>query len=435
MRRREPLKGLDRAVLAAVAAGFIGFGVSFAAMFAKISSSPEIFEPYPPFGASFGWLRVAVLGVYGALWLALAVRTLRSISADGVTGALVLCGFAAFVMFVTGLGAGYGLECANALLDASPQVREPVLVRHLRREHAGRRNHESSAAIATISPVDLPTRQFDLNWSSCNVDDRSVPVSPFGAVRVGRGAFGVPWVDLPVECRQLAIDDRPLVRGLVLGRAPAVIVMLWPREDLGVDSAARTKRREKLYELLDRVGQGFPLLDAETVVNAAHEVLSADGAAAFEKTWAPVFDPDSTAKIDDIARAAAQIVDADGKHLTFGRRLSIWRRAVDGAAPGLPMVVIENGFGVGPASLVSLPCPGCTIVSAEEVDDGVLRLFTHTSPFMQLGWEGEQIFLADRAGKLAFKAGLSDTGRAPALARFRPVRCDRRARSSITRPR
>ena len=51
----------------------------------------------------------------------------------------------------------------------------------------------------------------------------------------------MPWVELPVECRPLAVSDRPLVGNVVLGREPAVVAVLAPEP--GGFSAARAERR------------------------------------------------------------------------------------------------------------------------------------------------------------------------------------------------
>ena len=46
---------------------------------------------------------------------------------EAVAAGVFMSGFVAFLMLVAGVGAGYGLNCANALLDFS--VRTPILVR------------------------------------------------------------------------------------------------------------------------------------------------------------------------------------------------------------------------------------------------------------------------------------------------------------------
>jgi hypothetical protein len=61
----------------------------------------------------------------------------------------------------------------------------------------------------------------------------------------------------------------------------------------------------------------------------------------------------------------------------------------------------------------TVPCPRCTIVSSEDVDENIFELFTGGS---EVRFQSDDILLADRAGKLAFNASLSETARASELA-------------------
>ena len=409
MRRTALVRTANLLLKAALASGVIGLTVSFISLFAKISYHPDLLEPYPTFGVSWSGLFVTVAVIYGAIWLAWSGIMLWASSYGESEASIVLVGFVGLLMFVTYFGAAYGLACANALLDTSPRLREPVLVRSLRREGGKVNGRRGSIGIATISPVDQPARQFDLVWDSCNVK-RSTPVSPFAAVRVGRGAFGVPWVELPVECRPLAVSDRPLVGDFVLGRGPAVLVILVPTEQSSSLSAAQVERRDHLLMLLDRLQQVERGWNTDMALSDAYALLSADGQAEFRAIVAPLATDDSTATSERVAEAGRRIVEADGQHRNFGYRFSIWRKAIESAGPDLPIVIIEN---VEKGNRAAVPCPRCTIVSADDVDKEVFGVFTGRS---HPEFEDERVFLADRAGKLAFKANLSDTAQAPELA-------------------
>ena len=142
----------------------------------------------------------------------------------------------------------------------------------------------------------------------------------------------------------------------------------------------------------------------------AREALSADGQAEFRGIVAPLKASDSIDEIEDAAGAAKRLVEVDRQHRNFGYRLSIWRKAIESAAPGLPIVIIEN---LEKGNQAAVPCPRCTIVSADDVDKEIFGVFTGRS---HPEFEDEQVFLADRAGKLAFEASLSDTSRAKGLA-------------------
>lgn len=409
MKKAALVKATELAVKAALVAGAIGLTVSFISLFAKISYHPDLLEPYPTFGASWRGLFVTVAVIYGAIWLAWSAVMLWTSSYGESEGSIVMVGFVGLLMFLTYFGMANGLACANALLDTSPRVREPVLIRHLIRGSEKTVRGSVVVAIATVSPVDEPTRQFDLDWNSCNVK-RSTPVSPFAAVRVGRGAFGVPWVELPVECRPLAVSDRPLVGDFVLGRGPAVLVILVPREQSGSLSAAQVERRDHLLMLLDRLQQVERGWDTDMALSDAYALLSADGQAEFRAIVAPLATDDSTSTSERVAEAGRRIVEADGQHRNFGYRFSIWRKAIESAAPGLPIVIIEN---LQKGNQAAVPCPRCTIVSADDVDKEIFGVFTGRS---HPEFEDERVFLADRTGTLAFKANLSDTARAPELA-------------------
>ena len=403
------VKPANLALKVAFVSGAIGLAVSLISFFPKLSYLPDFLSPYPTFGASWRGLFVTVAVIYGAIWLAWSAIMLWSSSYGESEGSIVMVGFVGLLMFVTYFGMANGLACANALLDTSPRVREPVLIRHLIRGSEKTVRGSVLVAIATVSPVDEPTRQVDLDWNSCNVK-RSAPVSPFAAVRVGRGAFGVPWVELPVECRPLAVSDRPLVGNVVLGREPAVVVVLAPEP--GGFSAARAERRRGLLTNLDELSEARG--DPEEMVNLllvdAREALSADGQAEFRGIVAPLKASDSIDEIEDAAGAAKRLVEVDSQHRNFGYRLSIWRKAIESAAPGLPIVIIEN---LEKGNQAAVPCPRCTIVSADDVDKEIFGVFTGRS---HPEFEDEQVFLADRAGKLAFEASLSDTSRAKELA-------------------
>jgi hypothetical protein len=410
MRRTGLIKAANVSLKAALVSGAIGVMVSMLSLFVRHSYYPDLLEPYPTFGVNVRSLYATVAVIYGVIWLAWSGIALWASSYQEGEATIVTVGLVGLLMLVTNFGMACGLECANALLDASPRVRVPVLVRRVRREDETTPKGAASVGIATISPVDQPTRQFDLVWDSCNLS-RSTPVSPFAAVRVGRGAFGVPWVELPVECRPLAISDRPLVGKFVLGREPAVVVTLVPTEQSGNLPTPQVERRAHLLMLLDRLEQGEPGWDTDLALSDAREVLSADGEAEFQAIVAPLAVDNSAATSRDIGEAAQRIVEGDSEHRNFGYRLSIWNRAVESAAPGLPVVIIENAS--ARSERMSVFCPRCTIVSSKDVDDDIFELFTGGT---EMKLEGDQILLADRAGKLAFKAGLSETSRAAQLA-------------------
>ncbi len=419
MQERTLVKAVNSAIKTAIIAGFVGFGISIIFMLAKSSLRPEIFEPYPLFGASLARLHTAVVIIYAGLWLFWTVVSLRTVSADNVTPTLVICSFAVILMLVAGVGAAYGLNCANALLDFSSPVRTPVLVRDVRRVDTSTIRGKSSVVIATVSPVDRPDEQFNLNWNSCGVKSPAV-VSPFALVRVGRGAFGAAWVELPVECRALAVGDRPFFGTFRLGTAPLIVATVEQGESASV-RAMRAERRSDLLRIFNGFINGSPgsrMGQAEAALSNANLALLAEGRAELRKTLQPLLTGDAPGKAKDIGREAIRIVNEDLRRQDPAHLLSVWKQGIDAAAPDVPMAVIRGGDGAG--VIADFKCAHCSILSEESVDMHVYGVFTgRTMP----GLGGDQIILADRNGRVAFQSALSNTSSVSALAeRLRSLR-------------
>jgi hypothetical protein len=410
MPERPFVRAVNSALKLAVIAGFAGFGVCILFMFAKSSYRPEIFEPYPLFGASLANLHRGIVIVYAGLWLSWAVVTLRRVSGDSAAAGIVMCGFCALLMLVAGAGAAYGLDSANALLDFSSPVRTAVLLRNVRREDTSTIRGKSSVLIATVSPIERPDRQFDMNWNSCRL--KPDEVSPFAAIRVGPGAFGAPWVALPVECRPLAVGDRPLFGSFRLGNAPAIVATVEP--EAADVREMRAARRFDLLQTFNGFVNGAPGSrrgQAEAALSDAELALLAEGRAELQKALEPLVIGDAPEKAKDIGRAAIRIVNEDRQRQDPGYLLTLWKQGIEAVAPKVPMVVIRSGNGSG--VLTDFQCSRCFILSEDTVDMGIYRAFSgRTAP----GLGGNQIFLLDATGRLTFKADLSDTALVPKLA-------------------
>ncbi|HLK92914.1 MAG TPA: hypothetical protein VKZ18_23680 [Polyangia bacterium] len=413
MQERRHVRAVNAALKAAVIAGFVGFGACIVGLVAKFSSRPEIFEPYPLFGASLAWLHWVVAVIYAGLWLTWMVVMLRAVPGDQGTAGLVVGGFVGLLMLVAGVGAAYGLNCANALLDFSAPVRTPVLVRKVRSESGKTIRGATSLVMATVSPLDRPDQQVDLDWRSCDVTSPAV-VSPFASIRVGRGAFGAPWIALPVDCRALAAGDRPLFDTFRLGSGPAIVATVDKGESASV-RAMRAERRSELLQTFDGFingSTGSRRGQAEAALSDAELTLSAAGRAELENALRPLLIGDVPGKAKDVGREAIRIVNEDLRRQDPAYLLSLWKQGIDAAATNVPMAVIRGGDGAG--VLAGFQLPGCSIVSEDTVDMAIYRAFTgRTGP----GLGGNQVFLADRSGHLAFKAALSDTSSLPALVR------------------
>jgi hypothetical protein len=407
MEERKLVKVANTAIKAAIVAGFVGIGICILFMVVKSSSRPEILEPFPLFGASLARLHTAVVIVYAGLWLFWTVVILRE-----EPGALLICGFVAILMLVAGVGAVYGLDCANALLDFSSPVRTPVLVREVRRDRGKTIRGASFVVMATVSPADRPDQRFELNWNSCGVSS-SEEVSPFGAVRIGRGALGAPWVALPVECRALAVGDRPFFGTFRLGSGPLIMATVERGEAASV-RAMRAQRRAEMLDIFNgfiNSSSGYRKVRAEVALSNADLALLPEERAELEKALEPLVKMDEAWRAKDIGREAIRIVNEDSRHQDPAYRLSVWMQGIAAVAPSVPKAIIRAGDGAG--VLADFKCAGCSILSEDTVDMAIYRILTgQTEP----GLGGSQIFVIDGAGRVAFKAKLSETSLVPTLA-------------------
>ena len=406
MLERTLVRAMNSAVRAAVIAGFVGYGVCILFMLLKFSSHPDLFEPYPLFGGSLAWLHWMVAVIYAGIWLAWTLIILRQVAAG-----VFMSGFVAFLMLVAGVGAGYGLNCANALLDFSSPVRTPILVRGVNDGSGKTIRGASLTVMATVSPLDRRDQRFKLNWNSCGVSPDDI--SPFAFLRIGRGLFGAPWVALPVECRALAVADRPLFGTFRLGSSPVIVATVERGEGASV-RAMRDESRSQMLEVFQGFIDGSPSSDrgqAEFALKAADLALLKDGRAQLRKLLAPLLSGDPQAKEEDIGRAAIRIVNEDLRRQDPVYLLTLWKQGIDTAAPEVPIAIIRSDNGAG--ILTDFQCSRCSMLSEDTVDMDIYRLFAGDTA---RGLGGNQIFLLDAAGRVTFKADLSDTALVPRLA-------------------
>ena len=221
------LRGLDRIVAGAVLLGLVGLLIWLVSSFIHINIDSGDSGPYPTFGPDPGRRYVVVLLVYAAIWLRLTVQELRRSSVEASTASLGLCLVVGLIMAAGCAGLCLGLDCLNAWLDFSTPAHVPVLVQARRSEKRHTKyGAPHGVSIARVTRMDRPGPAFDVPWDSCRVPSPSV-ASPLATVKVGPGAFGIPWISLPVVCRPLTVADRPLATGVFLGRgAPVVLVTL-----------------------------------------------------------------------------------------------------------------------------------------------------------------------------------------------------------------
>ena len=222
------IRALRWALRAAGYVGAAGFVVWFVSVLWNLRFTPELYEPYQRYGGSFGHLWAVVFTLYGLLWLNAFVVGYRAIRAPELTTKFVVVALFTGMLFLLAAGGTcLGIECLNALLDFSPLQETPVVVSPTwQKARVNKNGSPYHVKMAAVNRLDHPDERVELNWDSCDVK-YPAERSRAATLRIGRGAFGIPWVALPVGCHALTVDERPLFGDFVLGkRGPAVIFVV-----------------------------------------------------------------------------------------------------------------------------------------------------------------------------------------------------------------
>jgi hypothetical protein len=221
------IRALRWARRAAWGLGTAGVVVWFVSLLWNLRFTPEIYEPYQRYGGSFGHLQAVVFTLYGLLWLigfAAGYRAIRD--PELTTKFVVIALFNGMLLMFAAAGACLGIECLNALLDVSPLRETPV---HVSKTWEEKRLNKSGAPyhvkMAAVNRLDHPDERVVLNWDSCDIK-YAAERSRAATIRIGRGAFGIPWVALPVGCQALTVDERPLFGDFVLGKRGTAVIFV-----------------------------------------------------------------------------------------------------------------------------------------------------------------------------------------------------------------
>jgi hypothetical protein len=195
------IRTLNRAIRCALIVGCAGALIWLVSIMLHARYLPSVEAPYPTFGGSFTTCFEVIAALYLTLWGSLSLATIRAARGpDLAVGAAGLALFGGLLMTATCAGLCLGVGCLNALLDFSPTVATPVLVQSTRSEKSMYKKQVTWDRIATVNRLGHPHEAIDVNWNSCGVPSYDHP-SPFAILSVGRGAFGVPWIALPVLCK------------------------------------------------------------------------------------------------------------------------------------------------------------------------------------------------------------------------------------------
>ena len=303
----------------------------------------------------------------------------------------------------------FGLDCLNAWLDFSAPKPIRVLVhRRWTERHRGKTGYHS-VFFAEISRLDHAGPNFTVPWDSCKVSP-SGPASPFATVRVGSGAFGIPWMSLPVECHPLEVSDRPLAKGVTLGRgAPVVLVTVGSLDGPEyLDDGAKT--------LLDRI-EALPFLSA---LVASDYDLHAHRVVEVEIGKARGFTGQERAQLIQILKPFGEVDDAArtkliDRALEFARTtmqrnlaratVTKWIDSIGHACPGVPKVIVYAGSKPDWASSVS--GENCEMVRVQDIDHDIGALFMRE----EKSWHDDSFYVADGKGKRVFSAPVSELER------------------------
>ena len=378
------------------------------------------FDPFPTFGGNFagaerriGWAALilwvfAMVNIYRAVADRAAAESKTSIGAKAV---LLFTSVSGLLVFCAWLGAQESLPLYNALFDFGPVKPTPVAVQSFGgRSFTTFKYGRSSSRTAIVSRLDHPGEQIEIDWSGCPIPFRET--SPFATLRLARGALGVPWISLPIECRPLAVSDRPLFKGMVLGKGRPVILVVIEFDDPTMDETV-TRAVAVVLEQLDRIagGRADPLQSAVNEAVAEAGLLDQATQEQLKAVLKPVLDGAPGVDASAVARRARNVIQANRLKANQAHTFGLWKKTADATAPEVPIVVIYKR---DPGKHLSeYQCSRCTLWSDEEIDPDIFRVFAGRP---ELGVGDPRVLLADSAGRRSFEAALSDTAQLPTFA-------------------
>jgi hypothetical protein len=215
-------------------------------------------EPLQRYGGSFANLYEVVFGLYGAVWLISLIVDYRATrDPDRAQMVVVFALIGGVALGTAALGASMGITCLNALLDFSPLQETPVHVRDAWEKAERYKGQTSHVKMAIVNRLDHPNERVELNWDSCKIPHGDPP-SASATIRIGRGAFGIPWVALPVQCHALTITEEPLFGDFYLGKGSPAIIFTVERSD-NASSDERVAMYSKWRRSIEEVAPQIPL--------------------------------------------------------------------------------------------------------------------------------------------------------------------------------
>jgi hypothetical protein len=402
---------LGRTAKFALIVGVLGGLIGLVALFARMSRTGNDMDPFPTFGADFHAVWIVAGVFYAGLWLTATVMTFRSSRDPGEATSWIpwflLTGVVAGLLW---MGVCVAVPVLNAVLDFSTPVETPIYVHHASTSMQSSRGRYS-LSVAKISRMDHPQERIKINWDTCGLPDDE-PLSPFATLRIGKGAFGVPWIDLPVSCRGLAVRDRPLARDLYVGRGEPVVLFTLPecQEKSPADVA---KKQEQLAHLEDRI---YDLINGyvndlavESTTEYAEWLVSADGLNELGKILTR-FEKGSRAERQALAAQAKALVRDDMARHDPEVTLPQWTSLVREANAKVPIVWVTPCK--TPAFIKALAPSFVRVVPDPDFNQHVLDLIFKPAKT----WDDDLVTVVDGRGVRVFSAHLPELGRRQELA-------------------
>jgi len=376
------------------------------------------FQPFPTFGADAqinqitGWFLVG----FGCFWLIWAISFgRRAIRFDWPNPAFAYLLSLAAVL-VGSLAWYVSIPMLNALLDFSPKIVTPVYVqRKSSTPYRTLHGTKLTGRSAVVNRLDHPEEHVDVSWQWGCKGVAGIP-SRIATIKLGRGAFGVPWFSLPAGCRPLAVDERPLSQDFYLGKGrAAVLVALRTGRPQSEAAAARAddyaRRKSDLLASLTRLAEGHSKLSNEDAYNAtadARFVLTEGEQEELKRILQPL--PGKREQEMAIGRQALSFVKAAVFKRDRAKLLELWTRAIESRFPDAEMVILADSAPLAPEHRAA--CPHCREILEQELDSEILEVFMAGKD----PWEdGSHIYDADRMGQMIFQAALSDIDQEPRL--------------------
>jgi hypothetical protein len=398
-------------ILDRVFVGVVASGIGMTMIWLMFAVSHANVVPFPTFGADDRideiWQRLILCFlVFWVIWAISYGRRAVRLDWPNPTPGI----FLSLLAVLVGAAAWYpAIPMLNALLDFSPKVVTPV---YIRRSTGYETAHGTKLVTrsAKVSRPDHPDEEVKVRWEGCTTPAGILP--RIAKIKLGRGAFGVPWFSVAVQCHALAVDSQPLFDDFYLGKGRAAVLVALRSAPVpkGDDPYVRAKR--DLFAGLTRLAEGrtkSPSFSELYAVDVdAMSVMTDDEQKELKRILRPL--PGAREEEMAIGRQALTYATRTLFKRDSARQLEHWTRAIEARFPDVPVVVLAEPAPLDPEHRAS--CPRCRETLKKALDSGILQVFMEGKD----PWDGgDHVYLANAAGRKAFEAALPDVDQEPRL--------------------